>query len=224
MKPLKQSNFKLILIKDLGMKFPTPHSTQKKRFAEVQCPNCKIKWNIQVEKKSMKTLMCKSCTTKIRNTIHGKSATTNYSRWKNMKARCLNPRNPRYSNYGGRGISIYENWISNFDSYNKYINSLPFSNQQGRSIDRIENDTGYIPGNLRWATAQEQVINQRVRITNSSGFVGVRSTKFSARICVNYTYKHLGYFDTAEEAAIAYDSYIVDNNLPYITNKQRNLL
>lgn len=78
--------------------------------------------------------------------------------WNSMKQRCLNPDNPSYPNYGGRGISIFESWIKDYDLFSAHVGCpVDF----GLSIDRIDVNGNYEPGNLRWATKQEQALNKR---------------------------------------------------------------
>lgn len=80
-----------------------------------------------------------------------------------MKNRCYNKNNPAYKDYGGRGITICDEWRNNFKAFYEYVSKLEHFNEPGRSLDRIDNDKGYCPGNVRWATAIEQVHNQRPR-------------------------------------------------------------
>ena len=86
-----------------------------------------------------------------------------FMRWETMKSRCHNPNNPAYKDYGGRGIEVCTEWRDSFDLFFQYVSSLEHFNEPGRSIDRIDNNDGYRPGNVRWATAKEQVSNQRTR-------------------------------------------------------------
>lgn len=74
-----------------------------------------------------------------------------------MKQRCLNPNDPRYKDYGGRGIKICSRWISSFIEFKKDMGARP----EGRSIDRINHDGNYEPGNCRWSTPKEQQRNMR---------------------------------------------------------------
>lgn len=95
-----------------------------------------------------------------KNRSHLLSKTKIYSVWEKMKARCLNPKTHSYHNYGGRGISICEAWLE-FEPFFEYVSKLPHFGEPGRSIDRINNDGNYEPGNVRWATSYEQVHNRR---------------------------------------------------------------
>ncbi|MBL6458831.1 hypothetical protein JMJ55_26215 [Belnapia sp. T6] len=81
-----------------------------------------------------------------------------------IKARCLNPRSSNYAAYGGRGIRLHEPWAQSppafLEGLKAEIGPRPSPNH---SIDRIDNDGHYEPGNLRWATSSEQLLNRRPR-------------------------------------------------------------
>lgn len=77
--------------------------------------------------------------------------------WTSIKQRCLNPNDRRFERYGGRGIKIHSEWIDSFESFLDYVGFRPSENH---SIDRINNNGNYEPGNVRWATPEEQVRNR----------------------------------------------------------------
>lgn len=79
-------------------------------------------------------------------------------RWRAMIWRCTSPQCPAYKNYGGRGITVCERWLS-YDNFVADMGVPP----AGLTLDRIDNDGNYEPSNCRWATRKEQSANQRAR-------------------------------------------------------------
>jgi hypothetical protein len=78
-----------------------------------------------------------------------------------MKQRCVNPRNKAFKNYGARGISVCEKWR---DSFQSFLDDVGLRPDPKLTIDRINNDGNYEPGNVRWATRSQQNLNTRRRL------------------------------------------------------------
>jgi len=80
-----------------------------------------------------------------------------YKVWSSMIQRCTNHRNAKYPEYGGRGISVCDRWMD-FDLFYLDMGDKPFPDAQ---LDRINNDKGYEPGNVRWVSRKENQRNRR---------------------------------------------------------------
>ena len=82
-----------------------------------------------------------------------------YTCWKSLRSRCNNPNNKNFKDYGGRGITVCEQW----DDFIVFTNDMGPKPTPKHSIDRINNDGPYSPDNCRWSTKKEQCLNQRMR-------------------------------------------------------------
>ena len=91
------------------------------------------------------------------NMTHGMSQTREYHGWEGMIQRCTNPNDASYPDYGGRGIKVCGRWLESFENF--YADTGKKS--IGLSIDRINNNGNYEPGNWQWATSSWQRKNQR---------------------------------------------------------------
>lgn len=94
-----------------------------------------------------------------RRRIHGQCKSRLYNIWENMKHRCLNSKASNYNNYGGRGITICNEWCDSYETFSKW--ALNNGYDDSLFIDRIDNNKGYCPDNCRWATRLMQNRNQR---------------------------------------------------------------
>ena len=89
---------------------------------------------------------------------HGLSNTKIYRIWRNMKSRCYNPNVTRYNKYGGRGITICDEWRDNFEAFYKWAIENGYSD--GLSIDRKDVNGNYTPSNCRWIAMSKQADNK----------------------------------------------------------------
>jgi hypothetical protein len=105
-----------------------------------------------------------------------------YQVWADIKKRCYNVKHKQYKDYGGRGITMFSKWIESFIEFRDYTLGLPncpINIEKANTftdlyIDRINNNKGYNPGNLRWATREEQ--NNNRRSSRMIKFKGVKMT------------------------------------------------
>lgn len=137
-----------------------------------------------------------------------------YRIWRNMKSRCYNPNFHKYQSYGARGIKICDLWKDNYLCFKSW--ALKNGYKDNLSIDRIDNNGIYCPENCRWATPHQQCTNQNFRKDNKTRFVGITKNKdkFVAGIRINKKQIWLGFsFESAEEACLARDKFIINNNL-----------
>ena len=101
-----------------------------------------------------------------RNIRHGhkpvQGETKEYRIWANIVQRCTNPKHKFFKDYGGRGIKVCNDWLHSFKNFLEYLKANGmYPKPIGMSIDRINNDGNYEPGNIRWATPLQQNDNQR---------------------------------------------------------------
>jgi hypothetical protein len=129
---------------------------------ECDCGNTVVARRNNVKRGRTKSCGClRDQLTSVRNvkaTKHGHATrrSPEYLSWSAMKSRCLNPRAPNFSKYGGRGISVAQAWVESFGAFLADLGPRP----AGTSLDRIDGAGGYEPGNCRWATPAEQRANR----------------------------------------------------------------
>lgn len=107
---------------------------------------------------------------------HRMCATPEYKAWEGAKTRVFNLNCPAAKNYSGRGITMSEEWAKDFMAFFRHIGSKP---TPLHSLERINNDRGYEPGNVRWATEIEQQSNRRTTVLLPWGVGLVTLTEFA---------------------------------------------
>ncbi len=217
-----EEDMKPKLIGETWRKYPTETSMQKATYGLFECQYCKKEFECIVQSvKSGSTKSCGCFTTKL-NTTHGISQNKFYNTWKHMVDRCTNPKIKAYKDYGGRGISVCEEWL-NIRNFVDWCD-LTHPNMEGYTLDRINNDKGYSPENCTWSDKTTQAINKRRMKNNKSGFVGVcwdkKTNKWRSSIVVDKKYKYIKMCETEEEAVGFRDQYIIDNHLPHKLSHQ----
>uniref|UniRef100_A0A6M3JM96 Putative HNH endonuclease n=1 Tax=viral metagenome TaxID=1070528 RepID=A0A6M3JM96_9ZZZZ len=168
------------------------------------CGNIKIITGASLRSGNSKSCGCLKKELLLQRTVkHGMYRTPTYNVWVSMIQRCTNQNNPRYNDWGGRGITVCDRWLRSFKLFYKDMGDMP----KGLTIERINNDKGYSKKNCIWATQIAQNRNQRIGKNNKTGIPGIhwshRRKRYIAQICTNYKTHLIGQYKTIEEAAIA---------------------
>ena len=219
-KELDPARFKLKLIKETEPKILK--SGNKRRYALFECPECKKQFITSVAS-AYRSSTCKSCAVRRNNTKHGLSYNRLYHIWCGIIQRCCNKEHWQYPSYGGKGITICDEWLNSPQKFIDYVSKLDNYNTPRYSLDRIENTEGYKPGNVRWADSITQSHNSKKGFWGESKYVGVvlqrSNDKWKAILRYKNKAYHLGVYEDEKEAAITYDNKIDELQLTKLKNK-----
>ncbi len=165
---------------------------------------------------------------------HGGKRTITYNSWQGMVSRCLNEKDWKYKRYGGRGITVCRRWSDPDSGFLNFLEDMGQRPSSAHSIDRINNDGNYEPGNCRWATRAQQNQNVGLKKSNSSGYKGIRKSRrrWYAEIRCDGRRIKLGSYRTAVGAALAYNiaseklhgEFGVRNALPQMSKRTTNIV
>lgn len=151
----------------------------KKGNAQVWLCRCSCGAEVSVCQSTLvggKSTKCRQCAWG--KEFHGLRRHELYSVWQNMRRRCQDPKAIGYENYGARGISVHEPWVSSFPIFLRDIYKEIGPRPSGTSLDRVNNDGNYEPGNVRWATSKAQANNRRQH-PRARDWVAIKATNES---------------------------------------------
>lgn len=184
-----------------GLKNKTKHILWN---CECDCGNTITAAGTDLKTGNTKSCGCLRLETSSLNGTHRDIHTKEYRAWHNLKQRCFNPNNSHWDSYGGRGITVCDAWKN---SYENFLNDMGRAPSSKHSIDRINNDGNYEPGNCRWATTLEQAYNKNVNIIIT---------------CYGIDYTIVEFCNILKIAKSTYHRYKKTNSVEQIYNKFKN--
>jgi hypothetical protein len=173
------------------------------------CAACGTEFEVYPYRAKSAKCCSQSCSATNRFTTHDKSRSRLYGILKSIKQRCENENHKHFDTYGGRGITVCDEWSTSFESFDLWASENGY--QPGLEIDRIDTNRGYSPDNCRWVTRTENNRNTRKKKSGrTSKYKGVWFDKhagcFKSAIRINGKKTHLGSFRDDRDGALAYDA------------------
>lgn len=211
------------MIKDLGRLYPKEDSKQKRHYAIYECPYCGKHFISRTDVINCGTTVSCGCYNNLMRSKthkkHGFSHTRIGKCWQGMISRCYYEKHVAYKNYGDRGITVCNEWKNDFMQF--YDWAMMSGYADNLQIDRKDNDKGYSPENCRWVIPSINCQNRRMRLDNTSGYKGVfksRNGNWITTIGHQAAKFNLGTYLTPQEAAIAYNNFVIQNKTNHILN------
>ena len=179
---------KLTVLSFSGVK---PYAGRNRRHWVVQCDCGTIK---EYTTDMLGCIKSCGCVTKDRianlNKTHGMCNTPEYKIWRGMKERCFNKASERYNCYGGRGITVCDEWRNSFEAFYTDMGTRP---NQSYSIDRIDFNGNYCKENCRWATTEEQSSNKTTNVFVIIDGEKLTLSQVARKFNINYKALHKKY-------------------------------
>lgn len=141
------------------------------------------------------------------NTKHGGTYERLYATYHHMIARCYNPKESQYKNYGGKGVTVYKEWLSNYVAFKKWAEENGYSNRL--SIDRINSNGNYEPANCQWIPLSDNSKKKAEELRDKIGKIlpaGVNNAESGRFLTYDKRAKYVGTFDSVTEAVEARES------------------
>lgn len=220
------------LIKDISFKCVTKNGNVAYRYRGIyECPFCGK--HFETEKQFINTGRTKSCGCQnTPNIKHGLSDHHLSATWRQMKTRCFNIKHKQYENYGGRGITVCDEWKNDLKAFydwsikNGYIEPK-MGIRSKLDIDRKDNNGNYEPNNCRWVSHSINLENTRLlHKNNKTGFRCVYQGYMNKkgintwRMLIRHNgilYRKYGFLSDTD-AALAYNNFVIDNNTNHPLN------
>lgn len=175
------------------------NQTEPRSLCRCDCGTIKIVRNAHL--RSGKVVSC-GCHSQERATKHGQAhpKSREYSQWASMVARCTNPNNPKFADYGGRGITVCKSWMDSFVCFYRDMGQCP----PKLTIERIGNNKGYSAENCKWDTRKNQQRNTRRNLVFTVHGVTACLAELCEMFTVDYrlTYSRLYYLGWPIERAL----------------------
>lgn len=177
----------------------------RKWLWKCDCGNQKVCDGRLVRKGEIKSCGCLVNEYQARRNNAGGKKNKYYGLWSGIKRRCFSKTDMHYPDYGARGISMAKEWQTDFWAFYEYICSLPHFEEEGTSLDRINNNGNYEPGNVRWATPKQQANNKRTSLVMDAFGKKQTCAEWAEEYGINYYTLWSRVFEygmTAEEALL----------------------